>query len=118
MGKKLWAVTKREYLERVRTKWFLIAALFGPLFFLAIMIVPAWLSIRAVRSARVENVVILDATGAGLGDRVKAKLDALGRGRADSAVPRPAGPTTAARVEIVEPARLAAAESTAFRAVV
>ena len=33
----LWAVIKREYLERVRTKWFLIATLFGPILFAALM---------------------------------------------------------------------------------
>jgi hypothetical protein len=39
---KLWAIIKREYLERVRSKWFLIATFFGPIFFSAIIIVPAW----------------------------------------------------------------------------
>ena len=43
---KLWAIIKREYLERVRSKWFLIATFFGPIFFSAIIIVPAWLASR------------------------------------------------------------------------
>ena len=33
---KLLAVIKREYLERVRTKWFIITTLFGPVFFLIV----------------------------------------------------------------------------------
>ena len=33
---KLWAIIKREYLERVRSKWFLIATFLGPVFFAAI----------------------------------------------------------------------------------
>jgi len=39
---RLWAIIKREYLERVRSKWFLIATFFGPIFFSAIIIVPGW----------------------------------------------------------------------------
>ena len=37
---KLLAVIKREYLERVRTKWFIITTVFGPVFFLGISVVP------------------------------------------------------------------------------
>ena len=28
---RLWAVIKREYLERVRTKWFIFSTVFTPL---------------------------------------------------------------------------------------
>jgi ABC-2 type transport system permease protein len=38
---KLWAIIKREYLERVRSKWFLIATFLGPRLFYSIIIVPA-----------------------------------------------------------------------------
>ena len=37
---KLWAVIKREYLERVRNKWFIIVTVFGPVFFAMIMVLP------------------------------------------------------------------------------
>lgn len=75
MGRrKLWVVIKREYLERVRTKWFVFVTLFGPLFFGAIMILPGILSLRGMRDTRVANVRIVDATGAGLGLRVADKL--------------------------------------------
>ena len=36
----VWAVFKREYLERVRTRWFLVATLFGPILFGALMFLP------------------------------------------------------------------------------
>ena len=49
---KLWAIIKREYLERVRSKWFLIATFFGPIFFGAIIIVPAWLASRSKATTR------------------------------------------------------------------
>lgn len=71
---KLWVVIKREYLERVRSKWFIVVTLLGPVFFGAIMILPGYLSIRGMREARVSNVRIVDATGAGLGARIAEKL--------------------------------------------
>lgn len=71
---KLGVVIKREYLERVRTKWFVFVTLFGPLFFAGIMIIPGYLSVRSMRDARVASVRIVDATGAALGDRVAARL--------------------------------------------
>src|SRR3954467_11112855 len=104
---KLWAVIKREYLERVRSKWFLIATLFGPIFFSAIIIVPAWLSMRSKATAEVYNMTILDATGAGFGNRLAANI---------------AGDTTNAarmpRVQLVPPAELTLAESEATQEVI
>jgi ABC-2 type transport system permease protein len=41
---KLFVVIKREYLERVRTKWFVIVTIFGPIFFGTIMILPQYLA--------------------------------------------------------------------------
>jgi len=73
---KLWAVIKREYLERVRTKWFIIVTLFGPVFFAVIMILPGYLSVKGIREATVRQLRIVDATGAGLGQRVAERLAA------------------------------------------
>jgi ABC-2 type transport system permease protein len=71
---KLWAVIKREYLERVRSKWFLIATFFGPIFFSAIIIVPAWLASRSKATSDIYNMVILDATGSGFGHRLAVNV--------------------------------------------
>ncbi len=103
---KLWVVIKREYLERVRTKWFIIATIFGPLFFGALMIVPSYLSARTLRDAKVGNLRILDATGTGLGDRVAAKM-ALAQQMGGSKT----------QVITLTSATLTEAESTATRAV-
>jgi ABC-2 type transport system permease protein len=105
---KLWVVVQREYLERVRSKWFVIVTLFGPLFFAGIMVVPGWLSIRGMRDARVTNVRIVDATGAGLGQRVAEKL-----------VPPQlqGGNVPTARVHVVAPGALAALEDSLVAAV-
>ena len=67
---KLWAIIKREYVERVRSKWFLIATFFGPIFFSAIIIVPAWLASRSKATSDVYNTTILDATGTNFGHRL------------------------------------------------
>ena len=99
---KLWAVIRREYLERVRTKWFVIVTLFGPLFFGGIMILPAYLSVRSMREARVADIRILDATGTGLGARVAQRL----------AAPTLQGPSPAtAPVDELRPVELATRES-------
>lgn len=71
---KLIAVIKREYLERVRTKWFIISTVFGPVFFAIIMVVPGLLTVRNMRSAQVTDFRIIDATGTGLGERVARTL--------------------------------------------
>jgi ABC-2 type transport system permease protein len=60
MSAKLWAVVKREYLERVRTKGFVIGTILGPLIMGAMMIVP----VLAMRSgSRPLQVAVLDGTG-------------------------------------------------------
>lgn len=71
---KLLAVIRREYLERVRSRWFVIATLFGPVFFGALMILPALISSRDKASASGTNILIVDATGTGLGERVSTRL--------------------------------------------
>ncbi|HEY4659479.1 MAG TPA: hypothetical protein VIH11_08220, partial [Gemmatimonadaceae bacterium] len=71
---KLWAVIKREYVERVRTKWFIITTIFGPVFFLAVMVLPGYMTMRGMKQAQVSNIRILDATGTGLGHRVADRL--------------------------------------------
>ena len=101
---KLWAVIKREYLERVRSKWFLIATFFGPIFFSAIIIVPAWLSSRSKASSDLYNMVILDATDSGFGERLAANI----AGNTSNSDRMPA-------VKLVQPSELTRAESTATR---
>jgi len=104
---KTWAVIKREYLERVRSKWFVIATLFGPLLLATMMIVPAWLSLRSGGIADLSETVIVDASGAGLGDRL---ADALATGSARMRS-RP-------QVRVVSPDEVAQAESLLTRDVV
>jgi len=71
---KTWVVFKREYIERVRSKWFLIATFLGPVFFGLIAVVPIVMAAKTKTSSQLANVVILDATGTELGNRVAKSL--------------------------------------------
>lgn len=106
---KLWVVIKREYLERVRSKWFIVVTLLGPVFFGAIMILPGYLSIRGMREARVSNVRIVDATGAGLGARIAEKLVPASLQASDAG--------NRAQVDVVPMSELPALEETLVAAV-
>jgi len=72
--RKLGVVFKREYLERVRSRWFLIGTLLGPVFFAMITVVPILISARTKTSADLANIAILDATASGVGERVAGAL--------------------------------------------
>ena len=119
---KLWVVIKREYLERVRSKWFIFTTIFGPVFFAAITILPGYMTVKGMKNSRVSSIRILDATGTGLGHRVAARLAS----RKDTAAVSPlqgrgAQATTEAipsEVEDINPPRLAMAESVATKAVI
>ncbi len=99
---KLWAIIKREYLERVRSKWFLIATFFGPIFFSAIIIVPAWLASSSKATTDIYNTTILDATASGFGHRLAINI------AGDSTIPG-----RMPEVKVVAPSMLTQAESLA-----
>ena len=99
--RKFRAVFAREYLERVRTKWFIVATVFGPLLFGALFLLPMLLSTRAARSNRLGEMVIIDATGTQLGNRVVQSMMSINSG--DPAI----------EIREVDAAGLAAAESLA-----
>lgn len=101
---KVVVVIAREYLERVRTKWFLVATVFGPVLFGALLFLPPWLAAHNRASRDVARIVVLDATDAGLGRRVAADLNG-----------GITGDTAQTTVRVVPPAELAAAESVAKR---
>jgi ABC-2 type transport system permease protein len=103
---KLWAIIKREYLERVRSKWFLIATFFGPIFFSAIIIVPAWLASRSKATTDIYNTTILDATGTEFGRRLAINIS----GDSTNASRMPT-------VKVIAPSELTRAESLETREV-
>ncbi|HJQ20762.1 MAG TPA: ABC transporter permease [Gemmatimonadaceae bacterium] len=74
MANKTLVVFKREYLERVRSKWFIIATILGPVFLGLITVVPVVLASKTKSSDRLSDVVIIDASGTGLGARIGKTL--------------------------------------------
>jgi ABC-2 type transport system permease protein len=121
---KLWVVIKREYLERVRSKWFIFTTIFGPVFFAAITILPSYMTMKGMRNAQVANIHILDATGTGLGHRVAdrlskqqsaAALRQIGGGVGTRIGDQPAPLTIPSVVEDINPPKLAMAESLATK---
>ena len=50
-------IARREFLERVRTVWFVIVTVLGPVAMVAILVVPAWLTARAASERATIQVV-------------------------------------------------------------
>ena len=96
------SVFKREYLERVRTRWFLVATLFGPILFGALMFLPSYLGQRSKASDEVRRIRILDASGTNMGQLIAYEL---GGGIT--------GDTATTRVQAVTAEELPAAEASA-----
>ena len=71
----VWPIVRREFLQRVRSRWFVIATLGVPVLVLGGTLVPIWLSARGEEAAR--TVVLIDRTGE-LGDGVAELLAASG----------------------------------------
>lgn len=73
--KGLVPVIKREYLQRVRSRWFVFATVLAPVFIVGMMAVPVLLESRSQESRR--NVALVDETGA-LQERVAPRLEEAG----------------------------------------
>ncbi len=69
--RKIWVVIRREFLERVRNKWFIISTVLGPLLLGLLMFLPAFLLTRATGTT---EVVVVDVSTDGFGGRVVEML--------------------------------------------
>src|SRR5262249_15365099 len=108
MDNKIFIVAKREYLERVRSRWFIISTLVLPVLFAGAMIMTVTLAARSKATTGAKHITIIDVTGAGLGDRVARALNT------DSTLSDGKGADTVqARVVAVTRDQLAAAETEA-----
>jgi ABC-2 type transport system permease protein len=74
MANKILIVAKREYLERVRSRSFIVASLLVAVLMAGAILVPAYMASRGGTSSNLRHIRILDATGAGVGDRVATAL--------------------------------------------
>ena len=72
--RKLGAVVRREFLERVRSRWFWVSSLLVPALFGALVLLPAVLA----TSGGPKRLAVVDETNSGLGTPVAAALGAGG----------------------------------------
>lgn len=82
---KVWAVIRREFVERVRTKWFWVSAILGPVLFAGIIVFQIVQSLGGAT----RHIAVVDGTSADYGTRV---VEGLGASRLIRATRVPAGP--------------------------
>ncbi len=71
---KVWAIIRREFVERVRTKWFWVSAILGPVLFAGIIVFQIMQSVGGT----VRHIAVVDNTSSRLGGRV---VDVFSAGR-------------------------------------
>jgi ABC-2 type transport system permease protein len=104
MDNKIFVVAKREYLERVRTRAFIITTLLIPVLMAGVVLVPAYIAAKSKPSGSLRKIRILDATGTGVGTRIVQTI------RSDSSV---ADSVSGPFLVTVSAAQLKAAEDSA-----
>ncbi len=85
-----FVIARRELLERIATKWFVLMTLLGPVFMVALVVVPALIASKGTAGARIE---IIDHTGE-VGDVLALRL------REHAWVATVVPPTTTEQVEL------------------
>jgi ABC-2 type transport system permease protein len=78
--RKVWAVIRREFVERVRTKWFWISAILGPVLFAGIIVFQIMQSV----GGGVRRIAVVDTGTQGYGVRIVEALGASRNIRADA----------------------------------
>ena len=68
---KVWAIIRREFVERVRTRWFWVSAILGPVLFAGMIVYQIVQSL----GGGVRNVTVVDSGTLGYGNKV---VEALG----------------------------------------
>jgi ABC-2 type transport system permease protein len=69
--RKILAVIRREFVERVRQRWFWVVVVLGPLFFGALFILPTLLAGKG----GVKHIAVVDGTTSTFGAQLTARLD-------------------------------------------
>ena len=73
MDKKVFIVAKREYLERVRTRWFIIGTLLIPVVIAGFSMMMAYVASKGSATSAVRHITIINTTPTDLGQRVGAR---------------------------------------------
>jgi ABC-2 type transport system permease protein len=72
--RKIWAIVRREFVERVRTRWFWVGALLGPVLFGVVFFFSGQLG----RGGGLKRIAIVDATATQVGARIAEQLGRSG----------------------------------------
>jgi ABC-2 type transport system permease protein len=88
--RKLFAVVKREYVQRVRSKFFVVATILGPVLMAAFTIVPALM--LGMKAGGPTRLVIVDQTGRMYERLAKELLSGKGQPDDSMAAPTPFAP--------------------------
>ena len=73
MNHRVWAILRREYLERVRNKWFVLATLLVPGLLLGLTFLPILLA--GQEDGRRLTVAVIDRSGGELAERLRGVLE-------------------------------------------
>lgn len=82
---KVWAVIRREFVERVRTRAFILSTLLFPFFMAVLVVLPAYLMSR---NTGTKTVAIVDGSTSDLGAKLEQAMSAAKIGRDANAKPR------------------------------
>jgi ABC-2 type transport system permease protein len=72
--RKIWVVVRREFLERVRNKWFVIATVLGPVLMAVAIFLPVYLM---TKTAGGRTIVVVDVTTSGFGARLVEVMESV-----------------------------------------
>jgi ABC-2 type transport system permease protein len=70
--REMLVIARREFLERVRTKWFVVMTVLGPLFMIGMIVIPVVLATKGAKGAK---IAIADETGR-IGDKLAQQFAA------------------------------------------
>jgi ABC-2 type transport system permease protein len=70
-----FVIARREFLERVRSAWFVVVTVLGPLLILGLLVIPAWLSYESARDE--VKIAIVDRSAHGIGDWLATEVNRL-----------------------------------------
>ncbi|MCP4447511.1 MAG: ABC transporter permease [Myxococcales bacterium] len=76
MIRQAFIIARREFLERVRSKWFAIVTILGPIGMIAAVVLPAYLSVRSAQEGF--HVQVVDLSGRDVAGMMDIDLDAKG----------------------------------------
>ena len=76
INKQALVVARREFLERVRTKWFAIVTILGPIGMIAAIVIPVYLALQSAEEGF--HVQLVDKSGRDIGSQMNIEVDARG----------------------------------------